>query len=66
MQIRVSPTDGVPIYLQIVNQVKYLVASGRLGRGRGAAAHPRARRAADRSTRTPSPAPIASWKSPAS
>ena len=30
MQIRVSSSDGVPIYLQIVNQVKYLVASGRL------------------------------------
>jgi len=33
MQIRVSPTDGVPIYLQIVNQVKYLVAAGRLAAG---------------------------------
>lgn len=30
MQIHISPNDGVPIYLQIVNQVKYLVASGRL------------------------------------
>src|SRR6266700_2073338 len=30
MQIHISPSDGVPIYLQIVNQVKYLVASGRL------------------------------------
>ena len=27
MQIHSSPSDGVPIYLQIVNQVKYLVAS---------------------------------------
>ncbi|MGQ0637351.1 MAG: GntR family transcriptional regulator [Planctomycetaceae bacterium] len=33
MQIRISPADGVPIYLQIVNQVKYLVASGRLSAG---------------------------------
>jgi GntR family transcriptional regulator len=33
MQIRISPTDGVPTYLQIVNQVKYLVAAGRLGPG---------------------------------
>jgi GntR family transcriptional regulator len=33
MQIHISPQDGVPIYLQIVNQVKYLVASGRLGPG---------------------------------
>src|SRR6476646_10050677 len=33
MRIRVSPADGVPIYLQIVNQVKYLVASGRLAAG---------------------------------
>ena len=33
MEIRVSPQDGVPIYLQIVNQVKYLVAAGRLGSG---------------------------------
>jgi GntR family transcriptional regulator len=31
MQLRISPHDPVPIYLQIVNQVKYLVASGRLG-----------------------------------
>jgi GntR family transcriptional regulator len=30
MQLHISPSDGVPIYLQIVNQVKYLVASGRL------------------------------------
>lgn len=30
MQLHLSPSDGVPIYLQIVNQVKYLVASGRL------------------------------------
>lgn len=33
MQIHLSPNDGVPIYLQIVNQVKYLVASGRLAPG---------------------------------
>ena len=33
MQIHISPTDGVPIYLQIVNQVKYQVASGRLAPG---------------------------------
>src|ERR1051326_4050480 len=33
MQIHLSPSDGVPIYLQIVNQVKYLVASGRLAPG---------------------------------
>ena len=33
MQIHISPNDGVPIYLQIVNQVKYLVASGRLEAG---------------------------------
>jgi GntR family transcriptional regulator len=30
MRLNISPTDGVPIYLQIVNQIKYLVASGRL------------------------------------
>src|SRR5437764_12830109 len=30
MQIHLDPGDGVPIYLQIVHQVKYLVASGRL------------------------------------
>ena len=30
MQIHISTADGVPIYLQIVNQVKLLVASGRL------------------------------------
>jgi GntR family transcriptional regulator len=33
VQIHISPNDGVPIYLQIVNQVKYLVASGRLAPG---------------------------------
>ena len=33
MQIHISPTDGVPIYLQIVNQVKRLVSSGRLAPG---------------------------------
>src|SRR5438132_12271574 len=33
MQIHISANDGVPIYLQIVNQVKYLVASGRLEPG---------------------------------
>jgi GntR family transcriptional regulator len=33
VEIRVSPHDGVPIYLQIVNQVKYLVAAGRLAPG---------------------------------
>src|SRR5580698_8612068 len=30
MQIHISSDDGVPIYIQIVNQVKHLVASGRL------------------------------------
>jgi GntR family transcriptional regulator len=33
LQIHISPNDGVPIYLQIVNQVKYQVASGRLAPG---------------------------------
>jgi GntR family transcriptional regulator len=33
MQIHISPADGVPIYLQIVNQVKYLVSAGRLAAG---------------------------------
>ncbi len=33
MQVHISSHDGVPIYLQIVNQVKYLVASGRLEAG---------------------------------
>ena len=33
MELRISPSDGTPIYLQIINQVKYLVASGRLGAG---------------------------------
>jgi GntR family transcriptional regulator len=30
VRIHISSSDGIPIYLQIVNQVKYLVASGRL------------------------------------
>ena len=33
MQIHISTHDGVPVYLQIVNQVKYLVAAGRLAPG---------------------------------
>jgi GntR family transcriptional regulator len=33
VQIHISANDGVPIYLQIVNQVKYLVACGRLAPG---------------------------------
>jgi GntR family transcriptional regulator len=33
VQLHISSHDGVPIYLQIVNQVKYLVASGRLEAG---------------------------------
>ena len=32
MQLHIT-SDGMPIYLQIVNQVKYLVASGRLSPG---------------------------------
>ena len=33
MHIHISPHDGVPIYRQIVNQVKYLVAAERLKPG---------------------------------
>jgi GntR family transcriptional regulator len=33
MQIRISNADGVPVYRQIANQVKYLVAVGRLASG---------------------------------
>jgi GntR family transcriptional regulator len=33
MQIHISTGDGVPIYLQIVNQITYLVSSGRLAAG---------------------------------
>ncbi len=33
MEIRLSASDGVPVYRQIINQVKYLVASGRLQPG---------------------------------
>jgi GntR family transcriptional regulator len=33
VQLHISTADGVPIYLQIVNQVKYLVAAGRLAPG---------------------------------
>ena len=33
MQIHISTSDGVPIYLQIVNQIKYLIAAGRLSPG---------------------------------
>jgi GntR family transcriptional regulator len=33
MELRIDAQDGVPIYLQICNQVKHLVAAGRLGAG---------------------------------
>ena len=33
MQVRVSTKDGIPIYLQIINQIKYMAASGRLTPG---------------------------------
>jgi GntR family transcriptional regulator len=33
MQINVSDSDGTPFYLQVANQVKFLVASGRLETG---------------------------------
>jgi GntR family transcriptional regulator len=33
VQIHISANDGVAIYVQVVNQVKYLVASGRLTPG---------------------------------
>lgn len=33
MEIRLSPSDGVPVYRQIANQVKYLIAGGRWAPG---------------------------------
>lgn len=33
MQIRIDATDGLPIYLQLIQQVKYLIATGRLAAG---------------------------------
>jgi GntR family transcriptional regulator len=33
VQINITSNDGVPIYIQIVNQVKHLAASGRLSPG---------------------------------
>ena len=30
MQLRISDRDGVPIYVQLVRQIKYLVSSGQL------------------------------------
>ena len=33
MQLNITSDDGIPIYIQIVNQVKYLVVSGRLAAG---------------------------------
>ena len=33
MQIHLNPADGVPIYLQIVNQIKYLISAGRVPAG---------------------------------
>ncbi len=33
MEIRLTNSDGVPVYRQIVNQIKYMIASGRLRPG---------------------------------
>src|ERR1700689_4193553 len=33
MQLHITSDDGVPIYIQIVNQVKHLAAAGRLSPG---------------------------------
>lgn len=33
MQIQITSADGTPFYLQVVNQIKFLVASGRLESG---------------------------------
>ncbi|MCI0462631.1 MAG: GntR family transcriptional regulator [Gemmataceae bacterium] len=33
MEIRISHDEDMPVYQQIVNQVKYLIASGRLAEG---------------------------------
>lgn len=33
MRLHLSPKNGVPLYRQIVSQIKYLVASGRLSAG---------------------------------
>lgn len=33
MRLRLSPASGVPIYRQIVDQIVYLIASGRLRQG---------------------------------
>ncbi len=33
MQIHINTRDGVPIYLQVVNQIRYQVAAGRLSAG---------------------------------
>ncbi len=33
MRLHLSPKNGVPLYLQIVSQIKYLVAAGRLSAG---------------------------------
>ena len=33
MRIHINPGDGVPIYRQVIKQMKYLIASGRLSPG---------------------------------
>ncbi len=33
MQIHITTSDGVPIYQQVVNQIKFLISSGRLNSG---------------------------------
>ncbi|MBL9137369.1 MAG: GntR family transcriptional regulator [Verrucomicrobiales bacterium] len=33
MQLRIHPSSGVPIYRQVVDQIRYLITSGRLAPG---------------------------------
>jgi GntR family transcriptional regulator len=33
VQLQISTADGLPLYQQIVNQVRYVIAAGRLQRG---------------------------------
>jgi GntR family transcriptional regulator len=50
MQIHLSDADGMPFYLQVANQVKFLIASGRLEPG---AQLPSVRKLSEQLTITP-------------
>ena len=66
MLFRPNPSSGVPIYLQLMEQVKHAIETGRPAARRAAAGHPAAGGGAGDQSRTPSPRPTASSNTKAS